>query len=319
MGSDKKFKRFQRALARNGLFFFYWLFGNMPYVIVRWLMHILLFIGFTFTIKQKRLAKEGLTIAFGHEKTEKEIDQLIKKNFQTFGKSMIELSYFLTHPQWVLDKVTIEGREHLSTAMAQGKGVIAVTAHFGNFPLLMLRCAKEGYETNCIMRPTRDEKLEKFLYEKRKESGFKTVYAIPRKKCVVESLRVLRNKELLFIPLDQNFGSSGGIHVEFFGQQAATATGPVVFALRTGAPILLTFIIRQPDDTHKIVIEPPFELEEGVDENDTIQINIARLTKIIEGYIRKYPHEWGWMHRRWKSRPKGGEEIQVGQDLKGVK
>ncbi|MFC1510243.1 lysophospholipid acyltransferase family protein [Candidatus Omnitrophota bacterium] len=303
MSSKKRYKAFQRGLARNGLFFFYWLFGSMPYGIVRFMMHILLAVGFTFTVKQKRIARESLKVAFGQEKTDKEIDALIKKNFQTFGKSMIELSYFLTHPQWVLDKVTIEGKEHLEAAMAQGKGVIAVTAHFGNFPLLMLRCAKEGYETNCIMRPIRDEKLEKFLFKKRKEAGFKTVYAIPRRQCVVNSLKVLRNKELLFIPLDQNFGSSGGVHVEFFGQEAATATGPIVFSMRTGAPILLTFIIRQPDDTHKIVIEPPFELEEGVDESDTIQKNIARLTKIIEGYIRKYPHEWGWMHRRWKTLP----------------
>ncbi len=303
MSSKKRFKAFQRGLARNGLLFFYWLFGIIPYSIARFLMHILLVVGFTFTIKQKRIAKESLMIAFGKEKTEKEIDALIKKNFRSMGKSMIELAYFLAHPQWVLDRVSIEGKEHLDAAMAKGKGAVAVTAHFGNFPLLMLRCAKEGYETNCIMRPIRDEKLEKFLYKKRKDAGFKTIYAIPRKQCVVNSLKALRKKELIFIPLDQNFGSGGGVHVDFFGQQAATATGPVVFALRTGAPILLTFIIRQPDDTHKIVVEPPFELEEGVDENDTIHRNIAKLTSIIERYIRKYPHEWGWMHRRWKTLP----------------
>jgi Lauroyl/myristoyl acyltransferase len=89
----------------------------------------------------------------------------------------------------------------------------------------------------------------------------------------------------------------------FFGTKAATATGPVVFAMRTKAPILPMFIVRQKDDTHKIIIEPPLYIEEKEDYKETLIYNVARITKIIENYIRKYPQEWGWIHRRWKSRP----------------
>ena len=74
-------------------------------------------------------------------------------------------------------------------------------------------------------------------------------------------------------------------------------------AQRTKAKILPCFIVRQPDDRHKIFFEPPLILVEGKDERDTILINIQRLTDIIEAYIRKYPAEWGWVHRRWKSKP----------------
>jgi KDO2-lipid IV(A) lauroyltransferase len=63
------------------------------------------------------------------------------------------------------------------------------------------------------------------------------------------------------------------------------------------------FIIRNQDNTHRIVIEPPLHIEEKATKEETILVNVARITKIIESYIRKYPEEWGWIHRRWKSRP----------------
>jgi KDO2-lipid IV(A) lauroyltransferase len=120
---------------------------------------------------------------------------------------------------------------------------------------------------------------------------------------VANSLKELRDNGLLFIPIDQNFGSGGGVYVDFFGQKAATATGPAVFAMRTGAVIVPMFIVRQNNDTHKIIVEPPVTLQEGHDEKESVTATMARITELIEKYIRQYPHEWAWMHRRWKSRP----------------
>ena len=130
----------------------------------------------------------------------------------------------------------------------------------------------------------------------------KTIYAQPRNVCVNSTIESLRNNEAVFIPIDQNFGSAG-VFVDFFGVKAATATGPVVLAQRTKAALLPCFIIRQSDDTHNIVFEPEMVLGEGVNSQETIRINIQKLTTIIESYIRRYPAEWGWIHRRWKSKP----------------
>ena len=87
------------------------------------------------------------------------------------------------------------------------------------------------------------KKLEDHLYHKRLAAGLKTIYAIPRKACVNESIKVLRDNEMLFVPLDQNAGSGGSVFVDFFGQKAATATGPIIFSRRTGAPIIPMFIM----------------------------------------------------------------------------
>lgn len=307
MSSSEKVKRLKRAIARQGLFFSNWFLNILPYSVVKILTHIFIFIGYIFVIQQKRIARESLKIAFGKEKSDLEIQQIAKNCFKNLGKGMIELIYFMEHPKMISENVVFEGKEHLDAAFREGKGVVAISAHFGSFPLMLLRCAQEGYKTNAIIRPARDEIIEKYFLSQRSKLGLNTVYSHPRKQCVDTSIRVLRQNELLFIPLDQNFGSGGGVFVEFFGQKAATATGPVIFARRTGAPLLPMFIIRQPDDTHKIIIESPLQVEERETDQETIEHNTARITALIERYVRKYPQEWGWMHRRWKSRPPGEE------------
>lgn len=303
MNSKNRVKIFQRALARYGLFTCAWLFDRLPLWMVNIISKVILFIGFTFTARQRRIANGSLRIAFRDEKTQQEMDAIIKKCFYNFGRGMVELLYCMAHPPCIDKKVSFEGLEHVQHALNEGRGVIAVTAHFGNFPLMMLAFAHRKYKVSCVIRPTRDEEVEAFLYKKRNQVGLKTVYAKPPRHTAAEALRVLRNNEILFIPIDQNFGSDGGVFVDFFGQKAATAPGPIVLANRAGAPIIPMFIIHQDGDKHKVIIEKPLKLVEGKDEKETLHINIFNLTQLIEKYIRLYPHEWAWMHRRWKSKP----------------
>jgi KDO2-lipid IV(A) lauroyltransferase len=170
---------------------------------------------------------------------------------------------------------------------------------------MLLYLAQMGYPTNAIIRPSRDEIIEKDFQASRSRLGLKTVHSYPREACVAQSLKALRDNELLVVLLDQNTGSKSGVYVDFFGQKAGTATGPIIFAMRTGAPLLPIFTLRKGDsDHHQLLIEKHFYLEQKATDEETIQYNVQKLTNIIEGYIRKYPHEWGWMHRRWKSRPR---------------
>lgn len=264
-------------------------------------------LGFIIAAKQRKIALESLSVAFGQDKTGDEIERIAKDCFVFLAKAGLELMFLMDKPDLLKKRVQIIGKENLDAALSNGKGVILVSAHFGNFPLMLSRIALEGYKTSGIMRPMRDSRVEKIFLRKRKNLGIKTIYSQPRRVCVEETIRSLRNNGLVFIPIDQNFGT-GGVFVDFFGKKAATATGPVVLALRTKAAIIPCFIVRQKDDTHKIIFEKPLNLEEGKTSEETILVNIQKLTDIIESYIRKYPAEWGWIHRRWKSRPnlKGG-------------
>jgi Kdo2-lipid IVA lauroyltransferase/acyltransferase len=258
--------------------------------------------AYVFAIKQRKIALDSLTIAFGQEKSRQEIEKIAKDCFVYMAKSAVELMFLFNKPLVLKERVEIQGRQNLDQALADGSGVILVSAHFGNFPLLLGRLALDGYKVAGIMRPMRDARVEKIFVEKREKFGVRTIYSQPRNECVNSTITALRNNELVFIPIDQNFGT-GGIFVNFFGKKAATATGPVILAQRTKAALIPCFILRQPDDSHKIIFEPALELKEYGDAQDTILVNIQRLTDIIESYIRKYPAEWGWIHRRWKSKP----------------
>jgi KDO2-lipid IV(A) lauroyltransferase len=168
---------------------------------------------------------------------------------------------------------------------------------------MQFRLAKEGYVVNSIIRHMRDKLADDYFLEKRDKVGVKTIYSEPRKACILESMRSLRNNEVLFILLDQNFGT-GGVFVNFFGRKAATATGPIILSQKTGAKILPMFIVHNKNGKNILFIEPEFKLEERADKDETILLNIQRLTDIIEQYIRRYPAEWSWIHKRWKTRPK---------------
>ncbi|MFA6379125.1 MAG: lysophospholipid acyltransferase family protein [Candidatus Omnitrophota bacterium] len=304
MTLNDRIKKIKRAIARHALYATSFILVRLPYSLVRAIIGFFTTLGLLCVVRQKKIAKESLTIAFGGEKSPQEVSKIFKNCFVNLGKGMIELIYFMAHPKMITENVSFEGKEYLDQAMAQGKGVIIVSAHFGNFPLMLLRLAQEGYPVNAIIRRTRDEKIEEYFQQQRSSLGLKTLYSHPRQECVMQSIKALRNNELVFIPLDQNFGSGAGVFVDFFGEKAATATGPVVFALRAGSPIVPMFIVREANDTHRIIVEPAMSIEKQLDEKQTIAHNVARITRIIEQYIRRYPQEWGWMHRRWKSRPK---------------
>jgi len=258
--------------------------------------------GYFIARKQRKIALESLSIAFGQDKTKQEIEQIAKECFTFMAKAGLEIMFLMDRPQLLKKRVQIVGRENLDAALSRGRGVILVSAHFGNFPLLLSRLSLEGYKVAGIMRAMRDRRAEKIFLARRNRLKIKTIYNQPRKACVDNSIHSLRNNEVVFIPIDQNFGT-GGVFVDFFGRKAATARGPIILARRTKATILPCFILRQEDDTHKIIFEPALNLEEGRSNQETVIINIQRLTNIIESYIRQYPAEWGWIHRRWKSRP----------------
>lgn len=302
MDTKKVKKHVSRLLGWLGLNFCSLIVKLIPF---SWLYKIaasVAFVGYHIASKQRKIALESLGIAFGKDKTQDEIKRIALDSFLYMAKSGIELLFLLDRPNLLKERVIIAGKEHLDNALSKGKGVILVSAHFGNFPLMLVKLNLEGYKVAGIMRPMRDSRAESFFQNKRDKLGLKTVYSYPRKKCVEDSIQTLRNNELLFIPLDQNFGTAG-VFVDFFGAKAATATGPVVLAQRTQASILPCFIIRNADDSYRIIFEPELNLKKGITQDETILENIQEITRIIEAYIRRYPAEWGWIHRRWKSRP----------------
>lgn len=302
MLSKEASKQASRVFARYSLYLCSLIIKFLPASLLYGFAEAVAFLGYYIAVKQRKIALESLSVAFGKDLSHNQTIRIAQDCFRNMAKSGLELLYVLERPEISKPLVGIQGKQYLDEALSKGNGVIAVSAHFGNFPLALTRLKQDGYKVSIILRRMRDDKVEDFLEKRRQKIGIHSIHNTPRQACVENSLRALRSNELLFVQLDQNFGTAG-IFVNFFGRQAATATGPVVLALRTQAPIVPIFIVRNSNRSHKIIIEPEVIIEKKATQEETLQYNIQRITSVIEAYIRKYPQEWGWIHRRWKSRP----------------
>lgn len=243
-------------------------------------------------------------------KEKREIVDIAKKCFQHWGKSVIETMQF---PKLTREKVNqfvvFEGRENLDLALRAGRGVVLLTAHFGNWELLGASLTLNGYPLNVIAREVRSKKLQELVKAHRETVGMKVIY---RGASLKSGLRCLKRNEILAILADIDT-KVDGVFVDFFGRLAYTPFGPVAIALKTQALIVPAFIIRQPDDSHRVVIEKPLKLQLTGQKDIDIQVNTQLFTKVIEYYVRRYPTQWIWMHPRFKTRPSDTTDLMDGR------
>jgi Kdo2-lipid IVA lauroyltransferase/acyltransferase len=198
------------------------------------------------------------------------------------------------------ERVEVHGEEHVKAALARGKGVLILIAHFGNFDLLGLYASKLfRYPLTIITKTLRHEGINELWWELRRKAGVNEVAAHNAyRPCV----RALRKNELVGFMLDQNRPSNQGVFVDFFGRKASTTPGLAFMSAQTGAPVVPVFMHRTREGRHVLEVraplEPPPDREEA-----TLLAHTAAYTKIIEEEVRRHPAQWLWLHKRWKSRP----------------
>ncbi|MBU1122069.1 MAG: lysophospholipid acyltransferase family protein [Candidatus Omnitrophota bacterium] len=290
----------RRKLSWYAIQAFTFLNGTLPLGWSYFLGRVLGRAAYFIASRHRRIALDGLAMAFPH------LDNVVKKktardSFVFMAQSALEAICFLKNQRY-LNKVCIQGEDNLKQALENGTGVIIVSAHLGNFPLMSLKLAKEGYAVNVVVRPMRDPKAGDYFQELRNTAGVKTIFSYPRKECVIGIINALRRNEIVMIQMDQNFGT-GGVWVKFFGKLAATPVGPIVFAIRTKAVIVPGYISRENNGNHSIKLFPGEPIILDKDKNKMILINVINITRRIEEWVRAFPGQWGWIHRRWKSRP----------------
>ena len=299
MGNEFK-KVFIRSMGFYALRIFTVISAAIPLKINYFIGRFMGKIGYICSGRHRKVAMENLAVAFP-EKSVEYRKNIVRKFFIFMAQGSLELIHVLSHPAYFMN-TRIEGRANLDAALANKKGVLLVTAHLGNFPLMMSKLASEGYPINIVARPMRDAKAGDHLFRMREEANVKTISALPRKDCVNGIIKALRDNELVVILMDHNFGTSG-VWVKFFGKLAATPTGPITLAIRTGAALVPAYICREGNAAHCVRIMPAQELVIKPDKDETILVNVIKFTRLIEGWIRQSPEQWGWNHRRWKSQP----------------
>jgi len=259
--------------------------GNIAYFVVR---------------RHRKIALDSLSVAFP-DKSFKEKKRIARSFFVFMAQGSFELLHLLKKPAELI-YTRIQGRKHLDKALEKKKGVVMLTAHLGNFPLMSLKLAKEGYPTNIVVRQMRDTSANDYFHKLREKAGVKTIFALPRRECISGIIKALRSNEIVIMLMDLNFGS-GGVWVKFFNKLAATPIGPIVLAARTDAAVVPAYIYREGKKKHCIRIFPQEELITDANKDKATLLNAIKFTRIIEDWIREYTWQWGWIHRRWKTRP----------------
>ena len=198
------------------------------------------------------------------------------------------------------EHLDVTGVENAAAAHAQGKGVLVLIAHYGNYPLLALHVPSLfGYPLALVAKPLRNKALSAAWFDLFAKHGCN---AIPAPSAYRSCLRALRAGQFVGFMLDQNRPAPHGVFVPFFGRPASTTNGLAILAAQTAAPTLPVFMHRTPEGRHHLVALPP--IPPPADRAPaTLLAFTARCTAIIEEQIRLHPAQWLWFHKRWKTQP----------------
>ncbi len=260
--------------------------------------------------RQRTAVLGNLDVAFGRSLGRAEQLHIAAAMADNMLKSFFECIYLASPLHRKIEgTAAIQGREHLDRALAGGAGVIAVSAHFGNFINLGSIMVRAGYPFHMVLRDPASEPLARLFRYFRRKAGQQWITTTPAAQCRREMLRRLRGNEIICIIADE-YKRHGGVTVPFFGHLVPTATGPALLALRTGAALLPLFVVRQPDDTHRVIIDPPLEHAPTGDRDADVRALTALFTGRIEHYIRSYPDQWWWLNRRWKGISRGDKHYR---------
>jgi len=304
---------YRRKLDRlAGRFFLFASFSIIKILPERFFYHFAFALGTTayyLMAKHRRLTISNLKRAFGGSKTEAEYRRLARDVFREIAVGACETTIAIIYKdkEWIKKQIKIEGIENLHKAIKKGKGVIALSAHFGNFTLMCVRLSQEDFSFKTVIRDPNDEAVTELFIKLRKRLNVEFISARPRNVCVRKSLEYLHQNGVLCLMADQS--KSKGVVVKFFGQFVGAVAGPAIMAIRTGAPILPMFILKEGGGAHKIVIHEPIEVSlTGNNDKDVYEAS-QKFTKVIEDYARRYPDQWWWVHQRWKHAPKNQDSV----------
>ena len=244
----------------------------------------------------RRLALSNLELAFGDEMSSGQIRQLGRSVFRELGRNVVDVARLPRITAENVDSlVRIEGLSHLESAYGEGRGVVAVSAHLGNFELMGTFLALKGFTVTVVAAPLYDPRLDALLLKNRERGG---LHVVSRDRAASAVLRALRKGHVVGLLVDQDT-RGGGIAVPFFGRPARTPTGPAVLADRAGAPIVPMAIHRLADDTHLVTVRPPIRSAGKAPED--VESTTSAYTAELERFIRRAPAQWVWMHDRWKA------------------
>lgn len=248
-----------------------------------------------------RVGRRNLELAFP-DMAAGERERILRELYRHLGRQMGEFCHFPRDRREELAALMpTVGLEHYLEARARGRGVLVLTAHLGAWELASFGHSLGGYPMRFIVRPLDNQPLDRLVNRYR---GLHGNLPISKNNFARGLLEAMQANETVGVLLDQNSLPPQGVFVPFFGIPACTATGPAKIAMRTGAAVVPGFCVWERDH-YVLQFEAALELERTGEEEADVAAHTAQFTAVIERWIRRYPEQWLWVHRRWKTRPAG--------------
>jgi Kdo2-lipid IVA lauroyltransferase/acyltransferase len=255
----------------------------------------------------RRAAMFNLSLAFPDWSDAKR-KRVIRRMIQQIGWMAAEFSQFPKYTRDNIQKIVVlDGFENFDAARRRGKGVLFLTGHMSAWELAPFAHALYGHPLHFLVRPIANRRVDALINRYRCLSGNQP---IQKNKSARSILRILADGGTVGILSDHNTVLEESVFVDFFGIPASTTSGLARIALRTDAAVVPGFLSwDSARRKYRLRFEPAIELARTGDEESDVRENTARFTKTIEDYVRAYPDQWLWVHKRWKTRPPGEKEI----------
>ncbi|MBU2490348.1 MAG: lysophospholipid acyltransferase family protein [Proteobacteria bacterium] len=279
-----------------------WVLRLLSFVPRKWLSQVAVSLGNLWRLLDRRhvaIARENLALAYKLPENDPFVEATLRKVFVHLATVALEFPSLYRISRDNLDEyATFEGLENAREAFSHGKGILFLTAHYGNWELMALAASlKLAAPMHVMARPLDFTPLDRVLTGLRSRTG--NVVLDKDKSAGLVSL-ILKENGMVGILLDQNSSWFEGVYVPFFDRIACTNKGLALFALRSGSPIVPVFSTRQADGRHRVVIQSPIFMERTGDVHADVHNQTQKLNNIIEAQIRKVPEQWLWVHRRWR-------------------
>jgi KDO2-lipid IV(A) lauroyltransferase len=262
-------------------------------------------------VKERRLAETNLRRVYGDSWSEEKIKLVARECFVQIAKNAADV---IRSQSWDEDDlkalIDVEGFEHFDNAMRQGRGVVAITGHIGNFELSAAYFgAIKKIPISVVGRKLYDPRLDELVVENRERFGMEV---IPSDASAKRVYSVLKRGRMLGVLMDLDSSRVAGYFVPFFGTPAKTAAGPIFIGRKTGSPVVPLALFRAENERYLLKILPAFEISITDNKEEDVKSALLRCNRALEELINHDPTQWAWIHNRWKSKPSSLNGVKNG-------
>jgi KDO2-lipid IV(A) lauroyltransferase len=246
--------------------------------------------------RDRRSIVNNLRVVMGGEGADSDCDLMARDVFRNFAKYLVDFFRFSKlDGEFIKRYVKVEGEEFLKEALKRGKGAIILSAHLGDWELGGAVVALLGYRLTAVALTHQNRKINDFFIRQR---SFGNVNVISIGPALKRCFSALRKNGCLALIGDRDF-TDNGIMVDFFSKKARIPTGPAVLSMRTEAPIVPAFMIRQRDDTFRLIFREPISPQGDGYDAGHIKATVSKYLSVIEEYIKRYPAQWLMFREVW--------------------